>query len=77
MMIKPEHTNAHPASAHRDVSPGFARDRSLRPAHNSTRHGRFVTQSHVLSAPLARPTSLAIAAAVAVALVLVTRRLTH
>lgn len=77
MMMKPEPTNAYPASSHRGVSPGFARDRSLRPSHNSAGHGRFVTQSHALSAPRARPASLAIAAAVAVALVLVTRRLTH
>ena len=49
----------------------------MRPARDNVRHGRFVTQSHVLSAPIARPGPLAIAAAVAVALVLVTRRLTH
>ena len=60
-----------------DGAPGFGHDRSMRPSREPGHGGRFVTQSHVLGAPFARPGSLAIAAAVAVALVLVTRRLTH
>lgn len=77
-MMKPKHTNVYAAPRpQRDLAPGFGRDRSMRPARDNVRHGRFVTQSHVLSAPIARPGPIAIAAAVAVALVLVTRRLTH
>ena len=77
-MMKPEHTNAYLSTlSHRDIALGFGQDRSMRLTRPATRGGRFVTQSHVLGAPFASPASLAIAAAVAVALVFVTRRLTH
>ncbi len=57
-------------------APGLYRDRAMRPAREAWRHRRYVTQSHALGAPIASPRSLAIAAAVAVALFFVARRLT-
>ncbi len=56
------------------LSPGIVSGRSFRRASGlATR--RFVTQSHVLSAPIARPRSLFVAATIAFALYLIGRRL--
>ncbi len=56
--------------------PGVGRDLAMRPAREASRHRRFVTQSHALGAPKASPRSLAVAAAVAVALFYVAKKLT-
>lgn len=55
--------------------PRLNRAGAMRPARESFKQRRFVTQSHSLGAPIASPGSLAIAAAVVVGLYLIARRL--
>jgi len=58
-----------------NLTPGFGTYGANRPARDAHRARRFVTQSHALGAPTARPGPLLIAATVVVAVVLIARRL--
>jgi len=73
--------NADPYSSSRsrtpplDLASQFGLYRSNRSTRDGHRSRRFVTQSHALSAPIARPGPLLVAATVAVAVMLIARRL--
>lgn len=58
-----------------DLAPGFGIYGSYRPSRDVRRTRRFVTESHALGAPIARPGPLLVAATVAIAVVLIARRL--
>lgn len=66
---------------HFNLTPGILVDgasrRSTASANDDRHLARFVTQSHALGVPMANPRALFIAAAIAVALYLIGRRLSH
>ena len=62
-------------SGNASFGPYRSSDQSGSWSERSSRSSRFVTQSHALGAPMASPTSLLVAAAIAVAVYLVGRRL--
>ena len=59
------------------VTPGLAGPRRATTSANDARHVRFVTQSHALGAPKAKPGALLIAAAVAIAVFVIGLRLSR